>query len=276
MDIPINGHQTHIFTSSAPFNPDHHAVILLHGAGHDHSVWRYQTRYLAHHGFSVFAPDLPGHGRSRGPALNQIDSMAAWLITMMDQCNISRATLVGHSMGALISMVASARYSGRVSQLVLIGAAAPMPVAPFLLEAAATECHRAYRMINHWSYSFKHQIGRSSIPGMWMTGFNMRLMERQPPGVLLADLQACNTWTDTRDEIKNIHCPTLLVCGQNDQMTPPLRSESLRTHLSNVPGGATVLTLPDAGHALMAEAPQAVTAALYSFLPKPRLKTHHL
>ena len=274
MDILINGHQTHIYTSSVPFTPENPAVVLLHGAGHDHSVWRYQSRYLAHHGYSVLAPDLPGHGRSKGPALNQIDSMAAWLIAMLDHCNIPQASLIGHSMGALVSLVAAARYTGRINRLILIGAAVPMPVAPFLLEAAATECGRAYRMINHWSYSFKNQIGRSATPGMWMTGLNLRLMERQRPDVLLADLQACNTWTDSRDEIKSIRCATLLICGQNDQMTPPFQANALRAHLNNVPGGARIITLPDTGHAMMAEAPQAITSAVYNFLPRHTPRQH--
>ena len=46
------------------------SVIFIHGAGMDHTVWTLQTRFFAHHGRNVLALDLPGHGRSEGPALD--------------------------------------------------------------------------------------------------------------------------------------------------------------------------------------------------------------
>jgi pimeloyl-ACP methyl ester carboxylesterase len=46
--------------------------VFIHGAQHDHSVWTLQSRWFAHHGFGVLAVDLPGHGRSEGPALPDV------------------------------------------------------------------------------------------------------------------------------------------------------------------------------------------------------------
>ena len=56
------------YTGGKPFDAARPCVVFLHGAQHDHSVWILQSRYLAHHGYSVLALDLPGHGRSRGEA----------------------------------------------------------------------------------------------------------------------------------------------------------------------------------------------------------------
>ena len=57
------------YTGGRPFDPARPTVVFIHGAQHDHSVWILQSRYLAHHGYSVLAFDLPGHMRSEGPAL---------------------------------------------------------------------------------------------------------------------------------------------------------------------------------------------------------------
>ena len=67
-----------------------------------------------------------------------------------------------------------------------------MPVSDALLDAAKADDHVAYEMINGWSHSARAQLGGNTVPGMWMTGAALRLMERTPPGVLHTDLVACN------------------------------------------------------------------------------------
>ena len=102
----------------------------------DHIVWALQARSLAHRGRAVLALDLPGHGRSAGPALTSIAEMAAWLIRFLDAAGIAQAALCGHSMGALIALAAAASAPDRVRRLALLGVAARMPVHPDLLAAA--------------------------------------------------------------------------------------------------------------------------------------------
>jgi pimeloyl-ACP methyl ester carboxylesterase len=65
-----------VHTGGRSFNPALPTVVFIHGAEHDHSVWSLQSRYLAHHGYSVLAFDLPGHMRSAGPALASVEAMA--------------------------------------------------------------------------------------------------------------------------------------------------------------------------------------------------------
>ena len=96
----------------------------------DHTIWALQTRYFAHHGRSVLAPDLPGHGRSGGPALESIAAMADWVDAFLQTAGIATAALVGHSMGALIALETAARFGARVRALALLGAAALMAARP--------------------------------------------------------------------------------------------------------------------------------------------------
>ena len=64
MKLTVDGTSTFVATGGRDFDPALPAVVLLHGAGFDHTAWALQTRWFAHHGFGVLAPDLPGHGRS--------------------------------------------------------------------------------------------------------------------------------------------------------------------------------------------------------------------
>lgn len=241
-------------------------LVLIHGAGHDHSVWSPLARHLARHGLRVLAPDLPAHGRSPGPALPSVEALAAWLADWMAKAGVGPATLVGHSMGSLVVLETAARAPEQASGLVLIGTACPMPVAPALLEASLADPALAFQLINAWSFSTPVQFGNGVMPGFHLPSLNLRLMERLAPGVLHADLTACNAYELGLEAASAVRCPTLLLSGSQDQMTPARALDPLRAALCQVLGGARMISVPGAGHNLMAEAPAAVQAAIRGFL----------
>lgn len=265
MELVIDSHSTHVYTGGRPLDAARPAIVLVHGAGHDHSVWNHPARRLAHHGFSVLAPDLPGHGRSGGPALPDVPALAAWIAQLVEACGVGQAVLVGHSMGSLIALHCAATQPALASALVLVGSVAPMPVAPALLEAARSARERAHAMINQWSFAPASQLGASPTPGTRLVDINRRLMERQAEGVLANDLAACNAYQEGLGMAAEVRVPTLLVCGERDQMTPPRATKPLAAALVNVPGGARTMTLGGAGHAMMAEAPEALARAIEQF-----------
>ena len=69
MKLQLDGHTAYAYTGGRPLDASLPGVVFVHGALHDHSVWIQQSRYLAHHGHTVLAVDLPGHGRSGGALL---------------------------------------------------------------------------------------------------------------------------------------------------------------------------------------------------------------
>src|ERR1700720_523115 len=138
MQLSVNGIDIFVATGGREFDVPQPTIVLLHGAGFDHTTWALHSRWFAHHGYGVLAPDLPGHGRSSGAPLPTIADMADWTAALLDASGASKARLVGHSMGSLIALETAARHPARVSALGLIGTAATMSVGPELLKAAET------------------------------------------------------------------------------------------------------------------------------------------
>ena len=104
MEFKVGRSRVFAATGGQAFDPDRPAVIFVHGAGNDHTVWHGPSRYFAYHGRSVLAFDLPGHGRSGGKALSTIEDMASWLVRAIDAIGIDRVAIAGHSMGGLIAL----------------------------------------------------------------------------------------------------------------------------------------------------------------------------
>lgn len=262
MRISVNGHAVFAATGGRDFDADLPSVAFIHGAGLDHSVWSLQARYLAHHGHSVLAFDLPGHGRSAGRPLDTIAAMADWVFAALDAARVSRAALVGHSLGALVAIEAAARAGGRVTAIALLGAAERMPVHPDLLAAARANDHAAIDMITAWGHGGDAKIGGHPAPGLWMVAGSRRLLERSPPGVLHADLKACDDYGSTIEPARRLKCPALLIVGAADRMTTAKSARTLEAAI----GGARTVVLARCGHMLMTERPDAVTDALAAFL----------
>ncbi len=260
--MTVAGNAVYAYTGTRPVDPALPAVVFIHGAAADHSVWALQSRYFAHHGWNVLAVDLPGHGRSGGAALATVAALADWIPAMLDAARIGKAALVGHSLGSLVALECAARHAARITKVALVGPAAPMTVAEPLLAAAQRDDHVAYELINGWSYSAGKQLGGNTVPGIWLTGNALRLMERTRPGVLYADLLACHAYAGALDAAASLRCPALAIIGARDIMAPPKNATALVAALP----GARVVTLPDCGHALMAEQPDTVLDALCAFL----------
>jgi len=262
MRIVVDNLQTYVYTGSRALIAAQPTVLFVHGAAHDHSVWALQSRYFAHHGFNALAVDLPGHGRSAGRPLDSVDAIANWLPRVLDAAGVATAAVVGHSMGSLAALSCAASHGDRVTKVALLGPAVPMGVSDALLAAAQADDHLAFDLINGWSHSAGKQLGGNQVPGMWMTGASMRLMERSGPGVLYNDLKACADYAGGIDAAASVRCPALVIMGARDVMAPPRGAQALLAALPQ----STVVTLPDTGHALMAEQPDAVLDALRNFL----------
>jgi len=258
VDLQIDGKRVYAATGGKPFDPARPSVVFLHAAGMDHTVWALQTRYFANHGRSVLALDLPGHGRSEGPPLTTVADLAEWLLRLIEVAGLDQAALVGHSLGSLVALEAAADGAGRVRALALLATAMPMAVNDDLLAGADANQHVAFDLINSWGHSRSAHCGGARPPGLWMMGGTLRLLERSDRGVLHADLAAAAAYTQGLDAAARVRCPTLLLLGEHDRMTPPVAAKVL----GEVIAGAEIVILPGCGHIMMEEQPDQVLDAL--------------
>ena len=114
MKLTVQGREAYAYTGGKHFDPDKPCVVFIHGALNDHSVWALQSRYLANHGFGVLALDLPGHGRSAGPALGSIEELAQWLLDLLRSAGVSRTAEIAYTMGSEAAPVLVDHDRGRL------------------------------------------------------------------------------------------------------------------------------------------------------------------
>jgi pimeloyl-ACP methyl ester carboxylesterase len=261
MKFIVDGHEAYAYTGGKPFDPALPCVAFIHGALNDHSVWTLLARWCAHHGYSVLAVDLPGHGRSPGMPLASVEALGQWLHRLLDAAGVPKAALVGHSMGSLIALEAAER----ASTLVMVGTAYPMKVSEALLTTAREQPQQAIDMVTAFSHSIASAKPSWPGPGAWLRGGSTALKRRiqaQQPALNLFehDFKLCDSYANAEAAAARVACPVTLILGALDQMTSPRQTAQLEAWLK-----PRVHRLP-AGHEIMAEAPDAMLAALRSAL----------
>lgn len=228
-------------------------VILIHGAGGSQLSWPPQIRRLP--GQRVFTTDLPGHGKSEGAGRQEISEYTLDIIAFMKELKLRGAIIVGHSMGSAIALTLAIQHPKQVLGLGLLGSGAKLRVASAILDltANAGSFSKAVELVINHSFSEQadSRLKELSIKQM---------LETHVP-VLHGDFLACDAF-NILDELPRIQSRTLILCGEKDAMTPPKFSEMLR---DGIPGSHLEI-VPNAGHMLMLEQPDAVAKSLEQFL----------
>jgi pimeloyl-ACP methyl ester carboxylesterase len=275
MDLTVNGRRTYCYTGGRSLLPGRPTVVFLHGVLNAHCVWILQSRWFAHHGWNVLAPDLPGHLRSAGEAPRSVEEGADFVLALLDAAGVgpagqgvhtAQAALVGHSFGSLIALETAARAPDRVSHLALVGTAYPMKVSPALLESSLHTPHQAIELVAQLSHALQAPPPSVLGPGTWVPGTLRALMRRVLASNPAAHLfhrgfKACDDYRGGEAAMARVTCPTLFLLGQRDAMTPPRAAGALQALAIQ----AQTQTLA-CGHNLMAEDPEGVLSALRGFL----------
>lgn len=235
-------------------------LVLIHGAGFDHTVWRFQTRFFAGLGHRVLALDLPGHGRSEGPALTTIEEMAEWVGEVVTSARAHRPVIAGHSMGSYVALQHAAMQPEDVGALILVATTDRMRVHPELLESALDRDRHAIDLMVGWMHTGTHRFGGHRSPGSWSAGTSRRTLERNLT-TLAGDLVACERF-DPTERASDVVCRTLVVSGSADKMTQAAGAGRLVDLIADcrhvVVGGA--------GHVALSERSEQVNASMAEFL----------
>jgi pimeloyl-ACP methyl ester carboxylesterase len=260
MELEVDGRTVFATTGGVAFDPAKPAIVFLHGAGFDRTAWRLQTRWFAHHGRSVLAVDFPAHGRSEGPALGSIAALADWTAALIAAAGVASAALVGHSMGALVALDCAARHAAKVRALGLCGVAAEMPVHSEMLESAKANTLKVQELMTFWGMGNALHKGGMVSPGLWLRRESLAVLAGNRPDVIHADLAACNAYKDAPARAAAVKCPTVLVLGDGDLMTPAAKAKPLAAAIA----GAKTVVIPSCGHFMMVERPDETLDALKS------------
>ena len=230
------------------------ALILLHGSGGDSSVWEGQIQGLGQ-GVKVIAPDLPGHGQSEGPLCTTVKDYAVWLNTFVEQVQISRFFLAGHSLGSAIVQEYAHCFPLKVQGLILAGSGTQFIVAADYLETVKNNFPAAV----HASCQAAYAADYVSI--FYERGFAM--LSRNGKETLYNDLAACSAF-DSTAWVSSIAVPVLVICGSDDKITSPASSQPLARLIPE----AQMKTIAGAGHMAMMEAVAEFNEAIKEFIKK--------
>ena len=249
-----------------PGPAQHPTVLAIHGVLCDHSVWQPLAPGLHALGWNMAALDLPGHGRSSGPAPKNVPEAAAWIAALVQAMQLPRVILMGHSWGSLIALAAAAQLGERISHLVLIGTASPMTVAPALLDLAQNDPAQAIALIDKYSRS---PVTPADFDGQALG--HAVLASNPATNLLHCGLTACNSYHEAPVAMQQVTAPTLFMTGEYDRMTPAAAAQPLiaaaqsRTPRQGNAPATHVVTLA-CGHQHMLDATPAMVQALADFV----------
>jgi pimeloyl-ACP methyl ester carboxylesterase len=243
-------------------------VVLVHGWPVDARLWDGQIPVLAAR-HRVIAPDLPGFGQSDRPEPDRIglDLLQRSLIGLMDAVGINQASFVGHDMGALAVLLTAIRNPERVERLAVLDTT-PYTDVPRLIRMlilGAKIPGIGALMVSRWGLRKMFQIGTVD-PGTdagLLAGL-FRPKDRAGRRALVDTLRRTE-WRDLEEVeagLGGIDKPTLVLWAERDP-TGPL---SLARHLAADVPGSTLETVPDCGHFLPMDRPEAVAKSLAGFL----------
>ena len=227
------------------------AVVLVHGYPLDGAMWSGVARAMSGR-FRVLKPDLPGRGETPAAASPTIDEYADFVGAILEALP-SPSGLAGFSMGGYVALAAAlALVDTRASADDAAGKAKRDEAIETVRSAGVPAIAEAMvpRLLAPAALSNADLVERLK-----------RIMLRQKPETVAADLAAMRDRPDSRDMLADIAIPTLVVVGDADALTPPADSQAMVEAIA----GARLVTLPAAGHLTPMERPGAVAAALGDF-----------
>ncbi|MEN9645913.1 MAG: hypothetical protein RL238_2582 [Actinomycetota bacterium] len=271
-DVPVGDVTFHLLEAGPKDAP---TILFLHGSGPGANAltnWEWQLGDLGDE-FHCIAPDVVGFGESTHPDPAPVGLKAftelrvRTLIALLDQLGIEKVTLVGNSMGGIISLLLTLTAPERVERLILMGGGgAPIPPTPELLklilfyENPTTEAMADLLtcFVNDPSFfgDDLQKIAESRMPLASRPEVERSHRATFSPGEPLAF---------PPEALATITQPVLVVHGEGDRLIPIAAGEYFAANLPN----ATFRRFPETGHWLMIEQAKPFADAVRQFMTVP-------
>jgi pimeloyl-ACP methyl ester carboxylesterase len=250
--VDVDGKQISYWTGRKGFLEERETVLFIHGAGGGQYTWSYQKGFFEK-GFNPIIIDLPGHGGSEGEGEEEIERYAEHVYALLKTLRLKKIFLVGHSMGGAIVQTLALTHPETIKGIVLVGTGAKLRVLPMILEGVKNNVAETVLKINQFAFS------RKAPSDLIEKGVSLMLQSKAE--VLYGDFLACDRF-DLMNEIEKIVLPTLILCGDDDQLTPAKYSQFLQNRIR----GSKLEILPNAGHMVMMESSQAFNEKIKAFI----------
>jgi pimeloyl-ACP methyl ester carboxylesterase len=252
------------------------SIVLLHGLGDEADTWR-RVLPLLNQNYRVIAPDLPGFGRSQKPdAKYTIPFFVEAVLELLDVLSISQAVVVGHSMGAVIAHTCALEHPERMERLVLIDGGLVSQqqrvdlglllfLAPGLGEWMYNRLRKdpqaAYRTLEPY-YNRLDNLPQADKDFLFQR-VNERVWSNGQRRAFFSALRGLAGWVPGQQKtlasrFSGWKIPTVVLWGENDRINAV---ENARALVRMLPSARLVI-VPEAGHNLQQEKPEAVAAAV--------------
>ena len=231
-------------------------IVFLHGVGSDKSVWRPQLTYFGESRRAV-AFDYPGYGESDpAPEGTARDDYASAIVSAMHELGIDRAHICGLSLGGVIAIAMHHADATRCASLILADTFAVHPRGRAIYERSLAGSKDLPAMAEA---RVDFLLAQPADPAV--RGEVVETMARIDPAAYR--IGAAAVWlADQRGRAHDIDAPALVICGEEDQPTPPELSRELQAMIP----GARLAIIARAGHLTNLEQPQAFNRLVDEFL----------
>ena len=238
-------------------------VVLLHGFPLNSAIWHEQQKQLSDH-FRVITPDLRGHGRSPAPSgIYEMDLLARDVLALLDALLITKAIILGHSMGGYVALAAWKLAPDRFLALGLIDSQT----------GADTEegWQGRHKMADKVAAEGSKVVAEAMLPKLFAANLpagtpiieqvRQMILNTASAGII-GSLNGMAGRIDSGPLLSKLNIPVLILTGDKDQIIP---LEKAKTMAATIPT-ATLTLVENAGHMPMLEQPQATTKAIRNFL----------
>jgi 2-hydroxy-6-oxonona-2,4-dienedioate hydrolase len=234
-------------------------IILLHGLGGDGSRWTATMNELASD-FRVIALDQIGFGASDKPLVNYNHGLLTeFLVEFMKSIGVSKASILGHSMGGFVGMYAAVHYPEVVDRLILLdgGGLANSPRSPHLVQiqngTTLAETREYFKLMFYDKSRVTDQMVRENYVRRLQASYTISRMQ---------EARAKDLSVISQEQARSIRAPTLIIWGQQDELLDP----SIAGELERVVPDSRVELLDKCGHIPQAEQPERFNQLVREFL----------
>ncbi len=263
--INVNGYVIRYLEAGSPNGK---TMILLHGIGASAERWSRVIPSLSRH-FHLIIPDIIGFGYSDKPAVEYTMDFFTndFLKGFLDSLGISKASIIGSSLGGHISTEFAIRFNHMVEKLILVSPAGMMrksnaTLDRYIMAALYPEYWRVYDAFRETVYDPK-AINQETV-----VDFVNRMNLPNAKYAFMSTLLGMRYASDLRDRLSNITAPTVLVWGDNDTMIPLAECSN---QYNEIPNFEEIVVIKECGHVPHVEKPATFNRLVLRFLVRTPL-----